>query len=142
MSAEVSADSGVAWHSQLLEKLRPEFEALYLGIYDLLLDRCATMADFVNQVLEAYPGGQGLSLGKIKYAADLLPGLAYTPEIEFLHKLRLCTSHGDKDYSDAEVKRFSRYSDTDLRRLAMTGADQIGRSLRLSTLGSLVGALL
>ncbi len=86
------ADLEKPWYYQILEKFRPRFESIELGLYPDRVARCAEVADFANQLLEAQ--GRGQSLGKIIQPLPELPETLRSSAVQTLHQLRRYRAHG------------------------------------------------
>jgi hypothetical protein len=81
----------------VLRKFQSSFEALHLGIHRDAFERAAEIADFLNQLLEAYPlpaGPQRLSLGFVKRSNDVTGERLVAESTDFLHNARTWLSHG------------------------------------------------
>jgi tRNA A-37 threonylcarbamoyl transferase component Bud32 len=92
-----ASDGECSWFMEVLRKFQSSFEALHLGIHSDTFERAAEIADFLNQLLEAYPvqtGAQRLSLGYVKRVNDVTGDQLVDESIEFLHNARTWLSHG------------------------------------------------
>jgi hypothetical protein len=84
------ADSNLGFFAQTLNKAKSRFEGFDLGLHRDAFERCAELADFANQVLEARFGrGSGLGWLKEKGPPELRIEAMTT-----LHRLRTNRNHG------------------------------------------------
>jgi serine/threonine protein kinase len=130
------------WYIAVVDKFKPTFRMLALGLHSDMFDRCAEIADFLNQILEAYPakrGGRQLTLGYVKNDNDDTGERFKFMAIESLHQLRLLLSHGDPLKSKSSMMRkLSQPTDDQLRTWAVEGAEAIGEYLEVSSLPRLI----
>jgi Protein kinase domain len=138
-------DRGCAWFNEVLIKFQPRFEFLSLGIHRDELERSADLADFLNQVLEAFPirGTQRLTLGSVKRSNDFTGTDLAVESIEFLHRARGWLSHGPKKVRDKEhfLAQLHHPSPEKMRTFVSDGAERIQRRLSLTTLSTIVTAV-
>jgi serine/threonine protein kinase len=128
-------DSSKPWFRPILEKFRARFEGLTLGLYPDSYERCAELADFTNQVLEANQPRR-LSLAQVKdWNAETQDALA-RPSVSLLHSLRIYRSHGSVTLR-AKVRRFNITSDSDLAERTIEGMALIGKYLNTEALPAL-----
>ncbi len=142
----VATDGQRKWYPPVVEKFKPTFRMLALGLHADAFDRSAELADFLNQVLEAYPvrrGGTQLKLGYIKNQNDDTGDKFRSLSIEALHQLRISLSHGDSRKSKMSVMRkLSQPTDDQLRRWIQEGAELIAEHLGVKSLTTVVTEVL
>lgn len=142
IDAAVTQDSQRKWYPPVVDKFKQTFRMLALGLHTDMFDRCAELADFLNQVLEAYPtrrGGTQLRLGYIKNQNDDTGRKFQTASIDVLHQLRVSLSHGNTRLSKSSVMRkLQMPSDEQLRRWMLEGATLISDHLGLRSLATVV----
>jgi serine/threonine protein kinase len=95
--AATSPDSRNPWFMSVVDKFVPAFQMTALGYHRNVVDVCAEMADFLNQVLEASPPRRGkrLSLGYVKTSNAETGNRFANDATDTLHRLRNRFSHGD-----------------------------------------------
>jgi serine/threonine protein kinase len=146
IDAAVRGDSERRWYPPVVEKFKPTFRMLALGLHADMFDRCAELADFLNQVLEAYPvrrGGVQLKLGYVKNQNDDTGDRFRTMAIEALHQLRISLSHGDPGKSKSSVlRKLSHPNDNQLREWVREGAELIADHLAVPSLTTVIGQVL
>ncbi len=139
---QAGRDLEKSWFRQVLEKLRPRIGALALGLHSDEYDRCAEIAAFLDQVLEAYPGA-ALKLGFVKNPNEVTGDRLATAAVTFLHGLRLDNAHFLKeDRRQRLMVRFQHPSAEQIRTWTLEGARSIGDALSLPSLFDVVRALL
>jgi hypothetical protein len=128
----------------VLVKFRPYVGALALGIHPEQFDRCREVANFLNQVLEAYPNvpPDRLSLGKLKNDAEFGRDAALLNSITFLNELRKYTSHGGQKDKQRLLKSLGNPSKDEMKEITQTAANRIAETTQLSCLPVLVDLLL
>jgi hypothetical protein len=143
----IAVDRERKWYIPVVDKFKPTFRMLTLGLHADVFDVCTELADFINQVLEAYPvrrGGARLKLGYIKLAneetGDRFQGHA---GIEALHQLRNSLSHGDVSKSKAMVlRKLGRPDEQRLRTWVVEGAEAVAEVLGTRSLTIVVSSIL
>ena len=136
------------WFWSVLRGFQSNVEAIALGVTNDDLEQCADIADFINQLLEAYPLPRGetrtLSLAWAKDGNDYTGNDLATDEIRFLHKARVWISHGDKKLKKkgSLVKMVGEPVSENCRRMARDGAIQVAPHLKLESLPAIVDILL
>lgn len=146
LSAAAAADADRRWYRDVIDKFEPTLKSIVMGLQGSAFEVAAEVADFLNQVLEAYPvarGAQRLSLGYVKNENTDTGRRFCDRSIEGLHQLRLSLSHGDPKLSAGNVSRkLGNPSPTQLREWLLEGSALIGKNLGVATLGALVQRLL
>jgi serine/threonine protein kinase len=146
IDSAVLADSQRRWYPPVVDKFKPTFRMLALGLHADVFDKCAELADFLNQVLEAYPvrrGGIQLKLGYVKNQNDDTGDKLRSMSIEALHQLRISLSHGDAAKSKNNVMRkLSQPSDDQLRLWVLQGTEAISEHLAVASLTTVVRQVL
>jgi tetratricopeptide (TPR) repeat protein len=69
-------------------------------------------------------------------------GALATDEIEFLHSLRIFESHGRYRHEAGVRSKFGDPNDDEIRQVTLTGANQIGQYLSITSLTAVVNAIL
>ena len=142
----VALDAQRRWYPPVVEKFKPTFRMLSLGLHSDAFDRCAELADFLNQVLEAYPvrrGGVQLRLGYIKHKNEDTSDKFCVKSIDALHQLRLSLSHGGAGTSKANLMRkLSQPTDDDLRAWVREGSEMIADHFGVGSVRTIVAAVL
>jgi serine/threonine protein kinase len=142
----VTRDAQSRWYPPVVEKFKPTFRMLVLGLHEDAFDRCAELADFLNQVLEAYPvrrGGTQLKLGYVKHRNDDTSDTFCLHSIDALHQLRISLSHGDQSKSKQQVmRRLSQPTDAEFYGWVREGAQVIADHLNIDSLPTVVEAVL
>ncbi len=135
------------WFEEVLERFRPRFSSLVLGLHDNTFDRCAEIASFLDFVLEAFPTPQGEPL-KLTYVfsretratGDLLKSKTC---IRFMYSLRIERSHFDQKRSRERILQdFEAPSEALMEHWARESATLIGRALGLPSLPAIIDAFL
>jgi serine/threonine protein kinase len=146
IDSAVKADMERRWYPPVVDKFKPTFRMLALGLHADMFDRCAELADFLNQVLEAYPvrrGGVQLKLGYVKNQNDDTGDRFRSMSIEALHQLRISLSHGDPSKSKSSIMRkLSHPNDNQLRAWVREGAEMIAEHLAVPSLTTVVSQVL
>jgi serine/threonine protein kinase len=148
IASAAAADREKHWYWQVLESFRGNVSAMALGLPADAFERCAEVADLVNQVLEAYPLPRGetrrLSLGFVKNENDRTGKELATLEVDFLHRARTWLSHGDRKFSKKQraLREFGEPTAEDMKILVKRGVESLARYLRLSSLTHVVDLLL
>jgi hypothetical protein len=144
IDSSVKGDAERKWYPPVVEKFKPTLRMLALGLHADVFDRCAELADFLNQVLEAYPvrrGGVQLKLGYIKNQNDETGDKFRCMAIEALHQMRISLSHGDQSKSSV-MRKLSRPNDERLREWVLEGAELIAEHLGVPSLTTVVRQVL
>ena len=133
---EVANGEGMNGQFQgVLLKFRAQFEGIAIGLYPRMIERCAEMAVFLDQTLEAFtPGGEKLTLGGVKYKG-LRDKQITGQSVEFAHSLRIYKSHFN---SPENLRKFDSLDDQLMYDLMTQAAEQIGQGLRLPQLSNVV----
>jgi len=147
VSNAASSDSDKYWYRAVLDSFKSNFEAISLGILFDEFEKSAEIADFLNQVLEAFPlkkRSESLSLGRVKHRNDHTGDELRTREIDFLHQVRNWLRHGEKKEQGKEkiLRKFNQPEPNELRRIAQKGARQVASCLNVSSLSAVVEAIL
>jgi tRNA A-37 threonylcarbamoyl transferase component Bud32 len=121
------ADSSLGFFGQTLHKAKSRFEGFDLGLHRDAFERCAELADFANQVLEAR-FGRGSGLGWLKEKG---PPELRTDAITTLHRLRTNRNHG------AGMAARIRLESTVVVKHTVEGMEAIGLHLKVRSLGTL-----
>lgn len=132
------------WFKGILDKFKPRFEAISLGLHREQFDRCAEIAAFLDQVLEGQKvfEGQKLKLGSVKIDNHpVTQDKLNKREIHFLHKLRIEKSHYSQE-KEQVLRKFGSLSEADMRALTEQGTRLIATVLGLESLPAVVGELL
>jgi hypothetical protein len=134
------------WFGRVLERFKPRISALTLGLHTSQYDRCVSVAQFVDQVLEASPQRSPrqpkLKLGFVKRANDATQSRLVSDEIDLLHQLRLQAAHYI-DRGDRRIRnQFGDLSEEKMTTMVVAGARQVGEYLSLETMPSLVAHIL
>ncbi|MEN6437488.1 MAG: protein kinase family protein [Syntrophobacter sp.] len=132
-----------SWFRGILEKFKPRFEAIVLGLHSEQSDRCAEIAAFLDQVLEGQRvfDGQKLKLGIVKNNNDITQDKLNTPAIHFLHKLRLERSHYIQE-KEQVFRKLGSLTDTEMRTRTEEGTKLIAELFDLKSLPPIVRELL
>lgn len=142
---QISAeDQGKPWFWKVLTKFRPYVEASSLGVHPEQFDRCREVANFLNQVLEAFPTGtaERLTLGKLKSEAEFGRDSELLDGISFLHALRTYASHGNTRDKQRLLKGFSSPTAEDMKVLTRAATNNIATTTQIACLRKLVEFLL
>jgi serine/threonine protein kinase len=130
----IEVDKHKAWFSGMVNKFRSHLEAMSLGFYQAPLQRYREVADFLNQVLESYPGS-GLSLKRL---AQRDPDNA---SLAALLVIRNSVAHAgqalNRDAKDL-LQKFQSATADDQRLLIKSGIDTVSAEVHLP---SLIGLL-
>lgn len=132
----VRADLKKHWFRAVMAKLQPAICSVGLGMYPRLKQRCEVVADFVNQMLEAYPrDGRSppLTLGGLIHR----PEYAHNHDIEpirVLHRFRTNRVHARQKGPD-EVT-------ADTKRLVVQGVVDVARYLETPGISDVARAVL
>jgi serine/threonine protein kinase len=122
-----SADREKRWYRELVEKFMGRFESLSLGLYTDAYERCAHLADFANQVVEA-ASPERANLGSLETALGSQVGVLYA--------LRTWRNHGNVQLR-SKLRRFKVESDEHLRRMSLAGLTQVADHLKLASLAAI-----
>ena len=142
-----AADLAHDWFEEVLERFRPRFSSLVLGLHDNTFDRCAEIASFLDFVLEAFPSPHGEPL-KLTYVfsretrttGDMLKSKTC---IRFMYSLRIERSHFDQKRSRERILQdFEAPSEALMEHWARESATLIGRALGLPSLPAIIEAFL
>jgi hypothetical protein len=141
--ASANEASSLSWFRGLIEKFQGNFMAIALGCFQSQFDRCQEAANFLNQVLEAYPSRSPdrLSLGKVKEDNIVTGKLLATEAIRFVHSIRKYHSHGQLGGKDRATGKFNKPNDELMLRLTIDAANQIGAYVGVASLGNIVQLL-
>lgn len=93
------ADADKRWFWTVVEKFKDRFEAFPLGLHKETFDRAVELADFFNQLFEAFPRARGEKRLELGYVKQLNPdtGDAFAAAgCDFLHGLRTYRSHAGR----------------------------------------------
>lgn len=120
------------WYRTVVDKHVPSLIAVMMGLHKDPIVRGAALADFFNQILEARPGAERLSLGKVKHQ-DQLAGVLALPCISIAHKLRLFGSHGSVHRAAVE-SLIHQYGYSDVSSPLSESAEKIGEFLGVNSL--------
>ena len=122
----------------LLLKFRSQFEGIAIGLYPDMIDRCAEIAVFLDQTLEAFSNSnEDLKLGSIKHKG--LRGVTIDQSIDFAHLLRREKSHFlSPKQKEQKLREFDTSNDQHMRGLMIEAAEQIGQGLHLPQLVKVV----
>ena len=143
VSQEAAPDRECAWFMEVLGKFQSSFEALHLGIHRDAFERAAEIADFLNQLLEAYPGHvspQRISLGMVKRSNEYTGEKLAVPSIEFLHQARTWLSHGTGKGQRRErlLAGLKQPHAETIRALVLDGAGRVEAFLTLRSLRAII----
>ncbi len=146
IDAAVAIDAQRRWYPPVVEKFKPTFRMLVMGLHSDVFDRCAELADFLNQIVEAYParrGGAQLTLGSIKHRNDETGDKFCLRSIDALHRLRLSLSHGGASTSKSNLMRkLEQPNDDELRAWVREGSDVIADHFGVDSLRTIVAQVL
>lgn len=101
----VKQDTAYRWYVDIVSKFTAAFQLIASGYHEQEFERCAEIADFLNQVLEAFPtkSGARLSLGYVKHPnADTGVELV-SRSVEIAHTLRNWQAHANSRKSRSTV---------------------------------------
>lgn len=128
------------WFAEVLEKFKPQFGTLRFGLHENTFDRCATVAGFLDQILEAYPSAtdKTLKLGYVKNSnQDTGDDLAHE-SIAFAWNLRRWRSHHNKNNHRRTIEdQFAATAPGRQTELIVEAAHRISMVVGLSELRSL-----
>ncbi|MBE3063433.1 MAG: hypothetical protein IMZ69_00205 [Spirochaetes bacterium] len=84
-----------------MRKFIPTFQNIAMGLHNDPFEKCAEVADFLNQVLEACPvfGRAKLSLGYVKQEYPETRDMFVSASVDVAHKLRNWKVHGESNES-------------------------------------------
>jgi hypothetical protein len=122
-----AADASLGFFTQTLHKARSRFEGFDLGLHRDAFERCAELADFANQVIEAR-FGRGKGLGWLKETG---PVHLRTDAVGTLHRLRTNRNHG------AGMAQRIRIDAATVIRHTISGMEAIGAYLEARSVGAL-----
>lgn len=132
------------WYWTVVErKFQPQIMGMALGCYRDMFDRCRVIANLLNQVLEAFPlRSDQLSLGNVKRKRKYISAELDTPEIRFLHRMRVGDVHERTHNRETIVAEFGLRDSQEIRDFTLRGAALIGAALQITSLGGIVAAVL
>lgn len=122
-----SVDREKRWYRELVEKFMGRFESLTLGLYTDAYERCAHVADFANQVVEA-ASPERANLGSLEVSLG--------SEVGVLYALRTWRNHGNVQLRN-KLRRFKVESDDDLRQMSLAGLTRVADHVRLPSLAAI-----
>jgi len=129
------------WFSEVLEKIKPIYLAISIGIHDNAFDRVSEIAQLLDFTLENFPSEESLKLSyvynrKSDTIGDILKGKKC---VGFLKDLRIGRNHIDPKKSRSKIiKKFRNPEDAQMVEWAKEGAILISRSLDLKSLPKIV----
>jgi serine/threonine protein kinase len=121
----------VTWFKAVVDKLEGNFVSVALGCLPRQFDRSREVANFLNQLLEAYSAFRRmpdkLSLGKVKDDNPQTGKTANSEAVKFMHSLRNYHSHGS-------IRSTPRLTDEQMLQYCIDAASQIGQIVKLNGL--------
>ncbi|MCI0722229.1 MAG: protein kinase [Acidobacteria bacterium] len=132
-------DDDKEWFLRILDKFRPNMQAVRMGFLEDSFDRCKEISDILNQLLESYSDGKvaKLKLSLVKDRNEHTGDRLATEAIRFLHKARNYLSHGENKKAQI-MQEFGNPSPVQMRAWAIEGAEKIASCVGLRTLPDLV----
>jgi serine/threonine protein kinase len=132
------------WFRGLVDKFEGNFKGVALGCFIHQFDRCREAANFLNQVLEAWPGERSdhLSLGKVKDENQTTGKTLATKAVRFMHAIRRHHSHGEYVKKERTTSKFRNPNDVEMRAMALEATQQIADHVKISSLTAILEHLL
>lgn len=134
-------DDRHSWYTRIVRKFMPRFQDLGLGLHDDIFERGCDVADFLNQVLEAYPDSPAdrLSLGYVKHTNAAFGDKLVRDDINLLHKMRTYRSHAATRRNDNRKNILRGLNPQQTQTNIINGTQAIEQCLNLRSLSELVG---